>query len=327
MAFKAIDLKPGDNIVMPAINFISSYSMAKSLGANIFLCDVDSKIGQLNVKNIINCINKNKIKKIKAIVSMYLGGYVEDNIDIFELKKKLKCYLIEDSCHALGAKYKFNEKKHYIGSCKHSDISTFSFHPVKSITTGEGGLITTNSKKISDKIKLLKNHGIVRNINNYWDYDIISLGHNFRLSDINCALGLSQLKKLNNFINQRKKLYEYYLKHSINIKKYIEIYKYKNEDSGYHLLLARINFKNLKSRKEEIIKYFIKKKIYLHYHYKPIYKFSFFKEKINLKNFAGSENFYKNTLTLPLYYKLSLNEIDYIFKIFNRFIKLKNKKK
>lgn len=325
LAFKAIDLKPGDIVIMPVINFISSYSMAKSLGAKIFLCDVDSLNGQIYANNIIDCIQKNKIKKIKAIVTMYLGGYVENNIDVYKLKKKLKCYLIEDSCHALGAKYTFKEKKYLLGSCQHSDLAIFSFHPVKSITTGEGGLVTTNSKQLSKKIQLLKNHGIIRNIKKYWDYDISNLGYNYRLSDINCALGLSQLKKLNQFITRRKKIYNYYYKNSLKFNDFLKIIKYNNKSSGYHLLLAKVNFGKLKSNKDELIKYFIKNKIFIHYHYKPIYKYSFYEEKLNLNNFVGSENFYKNTITLPLYYKLNFGQIDYFFKIFQKFINIKIK--
>lgn len=325
LAFKAIDLKPGDIVIMPVINFISSYSMAKSLGAKIFLCDVDSLNGQIYANNIIDCMQKNKIKKIKAIVTMYLGGYVENNIDMYKLKKKLKCYLIEDSCHALGAKYTFKEKKYLLGSCQHSDLAIFSFHPVKSITTGEGGLVTTNSKQLSKKIQLLKNHGIIRNIKKYWDYDISNLGYNYRLSDINCALGLSQLKKLNQFITRRKKIYNYYYKNSLKFNNFLKIIKYNNKSSGYHLLLAKVNFDKLKSNKDELIKYFIKNKIFIHYHYKPIYKYSFYEEKLNLNNFVGSENFYKNTITLPLYYKLNFGQIDYFFKIFQKFINIKIK--
>lgn len=325
LAFKAIDLKPGDIVIMPVINFISSYSMAKSLGAKIFLCDVDSLNGQIYANNIIDCMQKNKIKKIKAIVTMYLGGYVENNIDMYKLKKKLKCYLIEDSCHALGAKYTFKEKKYLLGSCQHSDLAIFSFHPVKSITTGEGGLVTTNSKQLSKKIQLLKNHGIIRNIKKYWDYDISNLGYNYRLSDINCALGLSQLKKLNQFITRRKKIYNYYYKNSLKFNDFLKIIKYNNKSSGYHLLLAKVNFDKLKSNKDELIKYFIKNKIFIHYHYKPIYKYSFYEEKLNLNNFVGSENFYKNTITLPLYYKLNFGQIDYFFKIFQKFINIKIK--
>ena len=195
LAFLSISLKKNDVILMPAINFISSYRMAELIGAKIYLVDVDEKTGQINLKNVLDCIKKNKIKKIKALVTMYLGGYVENNIDFFKLKKKYNFSLIEDACHAIGSKYKYNNKSFFIGSCKHSDICVFSFHPVKTITTGEGGAVLTNNKNIANKIRLLRSHGIIRNKKQYWDYDIKQLGFNYRLSDVNCALGFSQLKK------------------------------------------------------------------------------------------------------------------------------------
>jgi dTDP-4-amino-4,6-dideoxygalactose transaminase len=323
LAFKAIDLKPGDNVIIPAINFISSYSMAKEIGANVYLADVNKYTGQSDTKKILECIKKYKLKKVKAIILMYLGGYVENNIELNKLKKKMRCYIIEDACHAFGAKYLFKNKKYYIGSCRHSDISTFSFHPVKPITTGEGGLITTNSKKICEKIKLLRNHGIKRHANRYWDYDIPKLGFNFRLSDLNCSLGISQLKKLNDFKNKRQKLFKYYYKKAQKYKNFISIYEYKNSDNAYHLLIARINFVNLKSNKEELIKYFIKNNIMVHYHYIPIYRFSFFNKKSLKITYNGAEDFYKNAITLPLFFDLNLKKIDYIFQVFKNFINYK----
>ena len=108
--------------------------------------------------------------------------------------KKLKCYIIEDACHAFGSEYKFKEKLIKIGSCKHSDICTFSLHPLKTITTGEGGIVTTNSKKFYSKVKLVRSHGIVKS-KNHWKYDAIEYGLNLRLNDFQCALGISQLKR------------------------------------------------------------------------------------------------------------------------------------
>ena len=138
LAFMSIKLKKNDVVLMPAVNFISSYRIAKLMGAKIYLVDVDENSGQMNTENVLECIKNNNLKNIKAIVTMYLGGYVENNVDFYYLKK-LKCYLIEDACHALGSKYKFGKRYFNIGSCKHSDICVFSFHPVKTITSGEGG--------------------------------------------------------------------------------------------------------------------------------------------------------------------------------------------
>ena len=130
LAFMSINLSKNDVVLMPAINFISSYRTAKLIGAKIYLVDVDENTGQMSKENVLKCIKINNLKNIKAIVTMYLGGYVENNIDFYYLKKKLNCYLIEDACHSIGAKYKFKKKYYNIGSCKHSDICVFSFHPV-----------------------------------------------------------------------------------------------------------------------------------------------------------------------------------------------------
>ncbi len=318
LAFRSIDLNKDDIIIMPSINFIASYSMAHKTGATIFLTDVDPLTGQMTPQNLIDCIKKNKIKKIKAVVTMYLGGYPENITEFFNLKKKYSFYLIEDACHAFGASYKYKNKKFKIGSCEHSDLAVFSFHPVKTITTGEGGAVATNNFIISKKLRMLKNHNILRK-NNYWTYDISSISCNYRLSDINCALGITQLKKINRFIKNRKKIYHYYINKMKNIPDFIQLPKYKNLDnSSYHLFLVNINIKKLKCDKKKLFFYLNKKGIYPQFHYIPIYKFSFYKNKTY--KFHGAENYFNNTISIPIYFGLKKNEQDFIIKNMLKFI-------
>ena len=319
LAFLSIGLKKDDVVLMPSINFISSYSMASFLGAKIFLIDVDSKSGQITSEKILECIKLNRIKKVKAIVSMYLGGYVKNNIDLFKLKKKLKCILIEDACHAIGAKYKFKNKNYYIGSCKHSDICTFSFHPVKTITTGEGGAITTNSNFLADKIKKFRSHGIERKNKKYWHYDINEMGFNYRLSDINCSLGLSQLKKLDKFILKRKQIFMFYKKKFQELNNVLEVTNSNTHSSGFHLIILNLNFKKLKKTKDNFFKYLNARNIFPQYHYVPIYKFSFYKKK-QINKFKGSEQYYKNSISFPIYHELKIENLKYIFKIVKNYI-------
>ncbi len=321
LTFLSIKVKNNDNIIMPAINFIASYNLLNTLGANIYLCDVDPLTGQMTPDLLLKCIKKNKLKKIKAIVTMYLGGYPNDPIKFYKLKKKYKCYLIEDACHALGAKYKFLGKNFKIGSCKHSDVAVFSFHPVKTITTGEGGAICTNNFKLSQKMKLLKSHGIIRS-KKHWIYDIQFSGYNYRLSDINCALGISQLAKIDEFVSERKKIFDYYQSKIKNFSSYFKIVDYNYDfKPAYHLLLLRINFNKLKINKDNFVKTLYKNKIIVQQHYIPIFKFKkIFKKKINLLNFKGTINYYNNTVSLPLYYGLSKQEINYIVQILNKII-------
>ena len=161
LCFMSINLKKKDVVILPVINFIASINMSHIMGARIFFADVDKKTGQMTPKTLEKCIKINKINKIKAVVTMYNGGNPNNAREFFKIKKKYKFILIEDACHSLGGKYAIS-KNLKVGSCKFSDLTTFSLHPVKSITTGEGGMITTNDKKLQKKILILRNHGILR---------------------------------------------------------------------------------------------------------------------------------------------------------------------
>ena len=251
---------------------------------------------------------------------MFLGGSPNNVYEFYKIKKKYNSYLLEDACHAFGSIYKVGNKKYNVGECKHSDFAVFSFHPVKTITTGEGGAICSNLKIISDKIRSLISHGMIKKY--YWDYDINSLSFNFRLSDINCALGNSQLNKINFIINKRKKIFDYYLKHLNNFEDIIKIIKpEKKTKPSYHLVIALINFEKLKINKDKFFQILNKKKIFCQFHYIPNYRFKNFKQNYSLK---GSEMYYKTGISLPIHLKLKKSDIKYVIEnIKNTIIKWK----
>jgi dTDP-4-amino-4,6-dideoxygalactose transaminase len=320
LALMAIDLKKNDVIIMPTINFIAAYNMASLMNAKIFLADVDPLTGQMTPEKLLECIKNNKLKKIKAIITMYLGGYPQNILEFYHIKKKYKCYLIEDACHALGAKYLYKKRYLSIGCCKHSDIATFSLHPVKTITSAEGGLVTTNNKLFYDKIIALRSHGINKDKDLHWKYDIKKSGFNYRLSDLNSALGLSQLYKINNFLSFRKKIFDFY---NSNLKKHYSLITlpfYKKNKPSYHLFLISVNFNRINSNKEKLLKFLKKNNIFCQYHYIPIYKFHLFKEKLNLNLYKGTEYYYQNTLSLPIFYNLNFNLIKKILKKIKFFV-------
>jgi dTDP-4-amino-4,6-dideoxygalactose transaminase len=306
---------------MPSINFIAIYNMASFMNAKIFLADVEPLSGQMTPKTLEDCIINNKLKKIKAIVTMYLGGYPENVNEFYSIKKKYKCYLIEDACHALGAEYFYNNKYLHVGCSKHSDIATFSLHPVKTITSAEGGLVTTNNKVFFDRIVSARSHGINKNKNFHWKYDIKKRGFNYRLSDLNAALGLSQLNKINRFIRYRRQIFNFYRSELKNYKNLIKFPTYNKNKSSYHLFLVSINFNQIKSNKDKILKFFKKNNILGQYHYIPIYKFSLFKKKLNLNFFKGAEYYYRNTLSLPIFYNLDFNLLKKITKKIKFFLR------
>jgi dTDP-4-amino-4,6-dideoxygalactose transaminase len=316
LALMAINLEKDDVIIMPVINFIAFYNMAKFMRAKIFLADVDPLTGQMTPNTLLNCIKNNRLKKVKAIVTMYLGGYPQNVLEFYKIKKELNCFLIEDACHALGSKYFYKKKFIPVGSCKHADFSTFSLHPVKTISTGEGGIITTNSKFFYNKILSLRSHGIYKNKNFHWKYNIYQSSFNYRLSDINCALGIGQLSKIKKFILYRKKIYDFYKKELNKIHNYINFPKYNILMPSYHLFLISIDFKKFSTSKDKFLKFLKNNKIYAQYHYIPLYKFNLFKKKINSKIFKGAETYYKSVISLPIFYNLNTNlQIKIIDKI------------
>jgi dTDP-4-amino-4,6-dideoxygalactose transaminase len=316
LALKSIDLEKNDIVIMPAINFIASYNVAKLLGAKVFLADVDKLTGQMTPDDVITCCKKFNIKKFKALISMYHGGSPLNAEKFHKLKKKYKFIFIEDSCHALGSSYKAKNKRYKIGCCKHSDISTFSLHPLKTITTGEGGIVTTNNKYLSEKIKKNLSHGIVRT-NNHWIYNVEINGMNLRMSDFQCSLGISQLKKIALFLKKRKSIYNNYRKFLSNIQEIILPKIPGKYFSANHLFI--IILKNFDLKKKNIfIKYMLKKKIVVQYHYIPIYKFKIFNDKYNEKN---SNIFYKTAISLPIYYDLNVKKQKYISNCIKEFFR------
>lgn len=318
LSFCAAQLKKNDVVIMPVINFIAAYNMASTFGANIYLADVDKNTGQMTPETLLECIKKFKLKKIKIILTMYMGGFPENVFEFYKIKKKYKCILIEDACHAFGAKYYVKNKAYKVGSCNHSDIAIFSFHPLKPITTGEGGLLSTNKKNFYDIAKIFRSHGIIRNNKNHWDYDIKNLGYNYRLSDINCALGISQLKKIKIFLNKRKKIYIYYKSQLNGFKNILSFPKYNKHNSpAYHLVIINIKFRELNS-KDKFIYYLLKNRIIAQFHYKPINNFSIYKKK-NIK-FPNSMVYYNSSISIPIYHSISKKELKHIIQTIKNYV-------
>ena len=193
-------------------------------------------------------------------------------------------------------------------------------HPVKTITSGEGGIISTNNTKIANRIRLFRNHGMMKNKKKHWDYDIIENGYNYRLSDINCSLALSQLKKLKFLLNKRKKIYNNYLKELKNFNQNLKIPLYsRTSRSSYHLFLININFKKLKKNKDHFMEYLKNKNILAQYHYIPIYKFNIYDEKKS--DFLETEKYFKNSVSLPIYPNLTVKNQNYVIKIVKKYFK------
>lgn len=322
IAMKALNLNSNSTVIMPVINFVSAYNVSKNLNCKIFFCDVDRYSGLITPQTIIECINKYKLKKIDLLFIMHHGGHVCDLQKINMLKKKFKFFIIEDACHALGSSYFIKKKKFKVGCGLHSDIITFSFHPIKAITTGEGGALVTNNYKLATNSKLIRSHGIKRSTQ-HWVYDVQLNGLNYRLSDIAAALGVSQLKKIKKFLNQRRRIAKNYFKFIKTSNSQIRLPDKKFVDhNSWHLFTIQINFEKLNFSKSTLFEFMLKKKIILQQHYIPNHLFKVCR-KIKKNKFENAIYFYKNSFSLPIHYKLKKTDQLRVVKELHNYIKNK----
>jgi len=325
MSCLSLDLKKNDLIWTTPNTFAASANCIVLSGQKVDFVDIDDRNWNLSIEKLEIKIKKTKIKKKlpKAIIVVHLAGLPVDPIELKKLSKKYKFYIIEDASHSIGSKY-YGKK---VGCCKWSDLCVFSFHPVKIITTGEGGCVTTNSKKFYDKMMLVKNNGITKNsknFNNYnlgpWYYEQQTMGYNFRMNDIMAALGISQLKRINLMLQKRNKIATIYKKELKNLP--IEFQEIdKNFYSSYHLFIIKLT-KNNKNIHRKLFIFLRKNKIFVNLHYLPVHLHPFYR-KMGFKkgNFPASENYSESAISIPIFPDLKLQNQKKVINLLKKFFK------
>ena len=315
----ALSLPKNSKIITTPLTFVATANSIILNNLKPELVDIDLTTYTIDVNKLEHKLKKDN--KIKAVIAVDYAGNICDWKSLNFLARKYNIKLINDNCHAIGSMY--NDSIKY--ASQFADIVTQSYHPVKAITTAEGGSILTNNKKIYENISLLKNHGIIRNKNlskkfGAWFYSIKKLGYNYRLSDIQCALGISQLKRLNQFILARRKIAKIYDKAFSNIDK-LQIPKVREKCyHSYHLYPLLIDFKKTRINKKKFFAKLQSNGIYTQVHYLPIHYHEYYKKKFNFKkgDFPNSENFYNKEMSLPIY---PLLKKKYVFKVIDNIIK------
>ncbi len=303
------------NVVTSPITFASTASSVLHNNGKLHFLDISSRNINIDLENI------SKLKfKVDTIIPIHFSGAPVE-LKTFK-KKNPKIRIIEDSAHALGSKYISGDM---VGSCKFSDVSVFSLHPAKTITSGEGGIITTNNKNYYEKLKLLSNNGvekdrqkfkIKKNKENMWYYEVQEQGFHYRITDFQCALAISQLGKINLFLNARKKLVKRYdeaFKSFKNLYPAIDYLERKN--SSNHLYVVRIKYKRIKKTRNMVMNYLKDKGIITQVHYIPIFNHPLFKKyKNKTQKFENTKSYYDEALSIPLYYSLKESEQERVIK-------------
>ena len=333
LAYLAIGLGKNDSIITSPLTFAATANAALYAGARPYLADIDPathNISPSEIEKAISYINANdNDNRLKAIVPVHFAGLPCDMETIWDIANKNNLMVIEDACHALGAKWQDKDENwHKIGSCFHSHAAVFSFHPVKSITTGEGGVITTNDKDIYEKLKLFRSHGITKDQNSFinnnlaftennlnpWYYEMQELGFNYRITDMQCALGTNQIKKTDNFMTRRREIVAIY-NEALNPYSHINLpITPQNSHSANHLYTVQIAFDTLGTTKNTFFQMMLKNNISLQVHYIPIHLQPYYQKRFHFKegDFLESESFYNSTVSLPIYPTLSDTDLKHI---------------
>jgi len=308
----AAGVSAGDEVVTSANTFAASANCVLYCGGKPVFADIEPGTALINPVDI-----KNKLtKKTKAIIPVHFAGQPADMEEISKIAKENNLIIIEDAAHAIGARYRLKNGQDWIkiGACFHSDMTILSFHPVKQLTTGEGGMVLTNDHDLYEKLVFFRSHGITRSIKYMkeavgpWYYEMHELGYNYRLTDIQCALGSSQLKKLDKFIARRKEIAKFYDEAFSDIERICFIKEKEGFDSSRHLYVVLVE-----NRKNVFNWLKAETNIGVNVHYIPVYFHPYYR---NLGYVSGlcpiAEEYYSRAISIPMHPKLSNEEIEYV---------------
>ena len=303
----AAGIQPGDEVITTPLTFAASANCVLYCGGTPVFADVDPKTYNIDPEDIRRKITD----KTKAIIAVHLAGQPCDMDEIHKIAKEHDLLVIEDGAHALGSVYKGKK----VGTL--SDMTTFSFHPVKPITTGEGGMIVTDNEQFYQKMMLFRSHGITREENlmtrndGPWFYQLLDLGYNYRITDIQCALGCSQMKKLDRFLARRKQIVARYNEAFADCENIITPYQLPETESGWHLYIVQV--KNCDRRK--VFEALREQGIAVNVHYIPVYMHPYYQEHgykdVHCKN---AEEIYSHIITLPLYPALTEEQQKFVIE-------------
>jgi perosamine synthetase len=309
-------LGPGDEVLVPAITFLASANCARYVGAEPIFVDVDPRSGLIDVAHAATQITAST----KAIIPVHLNGHTADLAGVRALADAHDLIVIEDAAHALGARYRDS----MIGDCRYSDMATFSFHPVKHVTTGEGGAITTSDPELAAALEVFRSHGMVRDASKLqhpgpWYYEQQTLGYNYRITDLQCALGLSQMRKLESFLARRRALVARYDR-LLEAVAGVEPVAGGGPDTlgAYHLYAVHIDFAGAGMTRAAVMAGLRESNVLTQVHYIPVPTQPYYRERARARGidgddvrlFPGAHAYYESVLSLPLYPAMRDEDVD-----------------
>jgi len=317
IACLALGVKKGDYVWTSAISFVASSNCALYCGADVDFIDIDKKTYNLCPveleKRLVVAKKDNKLPKV--VIPVHLTGQSCDMTAIYKLSKEYGFSIIEDASHAIGGSFKGKP----IGDCRYSDITVFSFHPVKIVTSAEGGVATTNNSELAIKLDLLRSHGVTRNQDlmskpseGPWYYEQIDLGYNYRMTELQAALGASQMQRLDEFVAARHEVAKFYQERLQGLPITLP-YQDERNYSAWHLFVIRLDLAKTKKSHLEVFKELRAKSIGVNLHYMPIYKQPYYIGLGFSENYCEeADKYYTEAISIPMFSSIDTESLDYV---------------
>jgi dTDP-4-amino-4,6-dideoxygalactose transaminase len=324
MAYKGLGVGPDAGVVTSAVTFLATANAARMCNAPVAFADVDPNTGNVSADTMAKAIERADFP-VKVLAPVHLGGRPCDMVALRDLAAANGCALVEDASHAPGAVYRDHDQTTFqIGACAHSDAATFSFHAIKHVAMGEGGAVLTNDADVAERAALLRNHGMIRNPDEWiaqsdpdtpWYYEMHDIGWNYRADEMTCALGRSQLRRFGESNENRRALANLYYDTLDQVGALTLPERPKVEDEhAWHLFAAKIDFDEIGRSRGAVMRSLSELGIGTQVHYIPLYRQPYY-TGLEIQDFPGAEQYYANTLSLPMYNQLGAEDIDCISAI------------
>jgi UDP-4-amino-4,6-dideoxy-N-acetyl-beta-L-altrosamine transaminase len=308
LAMLALDVQPGEVTIVPSITFLATANCARYVGAEVVFADVDPLSGLMTPDTLAEALSRVGDRRLRAVLPVHLRGDAADLPGLAALAGDAGAVMVEDAPHALGTTMTYGNVTERVGDARHSAMATFSFHPVKTIATGEGGMVTTNDAALAERLKVMRSHGMIRPPSSEkggadpWWYAMPEPGFNYRLPDILCALGLSQLAKLDRFIARRRALAKAYETALAPLAPLVKIAARPAwSDPVLHLMCVLIDFEAAGQTRRQVVEALRDRGVGTQVHYIPVHRQPYYQQRYGDLNLPGAEAWYARCLSLPLY--------------------------
>ena len=303
LAMLALDVQPGEAVIAPSITFLATANCARYVGADVVFADVDPDSGLMTPQTLAEALDRVGGRRLRAVLPVHLRGDACELPALEAVAREAGAVLVEDAPHALGTTMRFGDAAETVGDARHSAMATFSFHPVKTIATGEGGMVTTNDASLAERLRVLRSHGMTRPPDGEpWWYEMAEPGFNYRLPDLLCALGLSQLAKLPRFAARRRALAALYREALAPLAPRVRLAAQPPwSDPCLHLLTVLIDFEAVGRTRRQVTEALRARGIGSQVHYIPVHRQPYYRRLCGDLELPGAEAWYARCLSLPLY--------------------------